>query len=313
MIARNGRSGSARRHRSRGGFRCGQGLSVRENHGVRPISWRKSRCRSGSPCGDARPRPDAHRGGLGRPFRSTTGRRTRASPGWRIAPGTNRRRAFRDGCNRAAIAVRAASAVTTLPLSAIRQSTSIAASSSPPWSAATVASVRRNRAAEGRDHHPGPSALLRPSLALVARTAQGLAVDAITSPSPRSAAIAASTRPNAASSALGSIIRNTVRIGVMRWDRMPELQEASENMLFFPTEVRDPGATGRPAEQSNKGRDAHYQPGDRAPRQRQKERCPCGERAPEGCFMPANPSPENRKTPHINSDPKRNAPRLTLS
>jgi hypothetical protein len=53
-----------------------------------------------------------------------------------------------DCCNRAAIAVQCrASAVTTLPLSAIRQSTSSAASNSPPWSAATVASVRRNRAA----------------------------------------------------------------------------------------------------------------------------------------------------------------------
>ena len=73
-------------------------------------------------------------------------------PGWRIAPGTNRRRPLFDRCNRAAIAVLAASAVTTLPQSAIRRGTPSAACSSPPWSAAIVASVRR-------DHHPDPGAL----------------------------------------------------------------------------------------------------------------------------------------------------------
>jgi len=209
MIARNSGFLPARCHPSPGGFRCARISAIRENHGVRPIPWRKSLCRSGSPCGHARPRPAVLRGGLGRPFRSTTGRRTRAeswladrarhqSPPPALIAATVRRLQ----CN--------ASAVTTLPLSAIRQSTSSAASSSPPWSAATVASVRRNRAAEGRDHHPGPSAPPRPSLALVTCAAQRLAVDAITSPSPSSAAIPTSTRPKAASSAFGSIIRNTV-------------------------------------------------------------------------------------------------------
>jgi len=39
---------------------------------------------------------------------------------------------------------------------------------------------------------------------------------------------------------------------------MPELKEAPENMLLCPTEVRDPGATGRPAEQSNKAHDQQF-------------------------------------------------------
>jgi len=65
-----------------------------------------------------------------------------------------------------------ASAVTTLPSSAIRSGTSSAASSSPPLWAATVASVSRRRVAEGRHHHPGPRAL-----PLVARATQGHAVN----------------------------------------------------------------------------------------------------------------------------------------
>jgi len=50
---------------------------------------------------------------------------------------------------------RSASAVTTLPMSAIRPSISSTAPSSAPSSAATVAGIRRRQATEGRHHH-GP-------------------------------------------------------------------------------------------------------------------------------------------------------------
>jgi len=46
----------------------------------------------------------------------------------------------------------------------------------------------------------------------------------------------------------------------MRRDRMPEFQEASENMIFCPAKVRHLGATGRPAEHRDESH--HKQHGD---------------------------------------------------
>ena len=92
--------------------------------------------------------------------------------------------AVRDLCNRTAITVQAASAVTTFGLSAIRPGTSSAASSSAPLSAATLASVGCQAGGIGRDHHPGPRALPRPPWPWSRAPRSALPSMAMTSPSP---------------------------------------------------------------------------------------------------------------------------------
>ena len=136
------------------------------------------------------------------------------------------------------------------------------------------------------------------------------------SPSPSSAATWASTRPNAASSAFGSIIRNTVRIGIMRGDRMPELQEVPENMLFCATEVCHLGTAGRPAEPCCEAHDQQFAkvvlrvvgPGVGDVIEGGKEDVHAGNGLQNGDPRPRIHPPENRKTPRISANPKRDSP-----
>ena len=165
----------------------------------------------------------------------------------------------------------------------------------------------------GRDHHPGPRAL-----ALVARAPQRLAVDG------DHVTIAEQHRDLRQNPTEGRIQRLRVdhpkhrREGIMRWDGMPEFQEVSENMLFCPPEVRHLGTIRRPAEHRDEAYDQQFAkvvtrvvgPGIGDVMEGGEEDIHVGNGLQKGDPHPRIHPAQDRKTPRIRSNPKRDSPAL---
>ena len=102
----------------------------------------------------------------------------------------------------------------------------------------------------------------------------------------------------------------------MRWDGMFEFQEVPENMLFCPAEVRHFGTTGRPTKHRDKPHDQQFAkvmprvvgPGVGDVIEGGEKEIHAGNGLQKGDPHPRIHPPENRKTPRIRSDPKRDSP-----
>ena len=102
----------------------------------------------------------------------------------------------------------------------------------------------------------------------------------------------------------------------MRWDGMPELQEAPENIRFCPTETCHPGTAGRPAENCDKAYDQQF--AKVVPRvvgagigdviEGGEEDIHAGNGLQKGDPHPRIHPAQDRKTPQISSNPKRDSP-----
>ena len=167
----------------------------------------------------------------------------------------------------------------------------------------------------GRDHHPGPRALPR-ILALVARAAQRLAINGDHIAHSEEGCDLCQHPPKGRIQCLRIDHPEHRREGVVRRDRMLELQEASENMLFCPTEVRHLGTTGCPAEPCCKAHDQEFAKlvtrvagsgiGDVI--ESGEENVHAGNGLQKGDPRPRIHPHVNRKTPQIRSNPKRDSP-----
>ena len=101
----------------------------------------------------------------------------------------------------------------------------------------------------------------------------------------------------------------------MRWDGMPEFQEVSENMLFCPTEVRHLGTIRRPAEHRDEAYDQQFAkvvtrvvgPGIGDVIEGGEEDIHVGNGLQKGDPHPRIHPAQDRKTPRIRSNPKRDS------
>jgi len=106
----------------------------------------------------------------------------------------------------------------------------------------------------------------------------------------------------------------------MRRYSMPELQEAPENMLPCPAEVHHLGAVGCPAEHRDKGHHKQFakvvtrivSPGIGHLVEGRKKDVHAGNGLQKDVSRPRIHPPQNRKTPQISSDPKRDSPVLVV-
>ena len=104
----------------------------------------------------------------------------------------------------------------------------------------------------------------------------------------------------------------------MRWDGMPEFQEVSENMLFCPPEVRHLGTIRRPAEHRDEAYDQQFAkvvtrvvgPGIGDVMEGGEEDIHVGNGLQKGDPHPRIHPAQDRKTPRIRSNPKRDSPAL---
>ena len=166
-------------------------------------------------------------------------------------------------------------------------------------------------AQQGRDHHPGPRAL-----PFVARATLRLAVNG------DDIAVAEECRDLGQHPPEGGIQHLRINhpehrgIGVMRRDRMPELQKTPENILFCSPEGCHLGAVGCTAEHGDKAHDQQFakvvtpivSPGIGDVVEGGKKDVDAGNPLQKGVSCPRIYPPQNRKTPQIRSDPKRDSP-----
>ena len=102
---------------------------------------------------------------------------------------------------------------------------------------------------------------------------------------------------------------------------MPELQEASENMLFYSAEIRHLGTTGCPAEHRDKAHDQKFAkvvtrvvgPGIGDEIESSEENVHAGKGLQKGDPRSRIHPAQDRKTPRIRSNPKRDSPGNAVS